>query len=464
MTMMEQGCSTFSTDESNRILDRLAGLEKVITPDQMMQALVATDRVNRHRCKLNNEVMLWVVLAMGLFTTLPIRQVFKQARRMHKEEQSPPRSSLCEARKRLGVEPLKYLHEHVVRPLATPETPGAFWGGLRWVGIDGSVYDAPDSPLNREAFARATGPRGDGAFPQVRKASLVELGTHVELAIAIGGWQDGEQTLARQLWERLPSASLLVEDRGFFSYYDWKELDGRGQKLLVRIKSNMVLKPFQHLSDGSYLAKIYPSRYDRDKDRNGIVVRVIAYTLDDPQRTGHQEEHRFITNLLDETQYPAMELIVGYHERWEHEGVYDEQKTHQDPRRAEKPANLRSETPEGIRQELYALSLAHFVIRSLMFEAARSAQMDVDRLSFVGCFRILQCRLPECIGTTAKTLDEWYESLLWEMRQEVIEERRNRTNPRVIKRKMSKWPKKRAVHRNLPPLKKTFVESVVMNT
>lgn len=460
--MAPQGCSTFSTDESNRILDRLAGLEKVIPPDQIMQALVATDRVNRHRCKLSNDVMLWVVLAMGLFTTLPIRQVFKQARRMRPEEQSPPRSSLCAARQRLGVEPIKYLHEQTVRPLATPETPGAFWRGWRWVAIDGSVYDVPDSAANAAAFTRASGSRGQGAFPQVRKASLVELGTHVELAIASGGYQDGEQTLARQLWDRLPSDSLLLEDRGFFSYDDWKELDGRGQKLLVRVKSNLILESFQKLSDGSYLAKIYPSSYHRDKDRKGIVVRVIAYTIDDPQRTGHQEEHRFITNLLDETQYPALELILGYHERWENELVYDEQKTHQDPRRAEKPANLRSETPEGVRQELYALSLAHFVVRALMFEAAQRDHVDVDRLSFVGCFRILQCRLPECLGQTAPTFDEWYESLLWEMRQEVIEVRRNRINPRVIKRKMSKWMKKRSTHRKLPPLKKTFVESVVM--
>jgi len=460
--MSEQGCSTFTTDESNRILDRLAGLEKVITPGLLRQALVETGRVNPHRCKLNNEVMLWVVLAMGLFTTLPIRQVFKQSRRMRRDEPSPPRSSLCEARKRLGVEPIKYVHEHVVRPLATPQTPGAFWRGLRWVGIDSTVYDAPDSPANAAAFARATGARGEGAFPQVRKASLVELGTHVELAIAIGGWQDDEKTLARQLWDRLPADSLLVEDRGFFCYEDWKILDGRGQKLLVRIKSNMILKETQRLSDGSYLAKIYPRSYDRDKDRNGIVVRVIAYTLDDPQRTGHQVEHRFITNLLDETQYPAIELIVGYHERWEHEGVYDEQKTHQDPRRAEKPAHLRSETPEGVRQEIYALSLAHFVIRSLMFEAARPVGMDVDRLSFVGCLRILQCRLPECPGD-AQDLDEWYENLLWEMRQETIEPRRNRINPRVIKRKMSKWPKKRPQHRNPPQLTKTFAETVVMN-
>ena len=462
--MARQGCSTFSTDESNRILDRLAGLEKIITPDQIMQALVATNRVNRHRCKLSNEVMLWVVLSMGLFTALPIRQVFKQARRMHGQEKSPARSSLCEGRKRLGVEPVKYLHEHTVRPLATPETPGAFWRGWRWVGIDSSVYDAPDSPANAAAFSRASGSRGQGAFPQVRKASLVELGTHVELAIEIGGWQDSEQSLARKLWDRLPSDSLLLEDRGFFSYDDWKELDGRGQKLLVRVKSNMILQPFQQLSDGSYLAKIYPSGYDRDKDRNGIVVRVIAYTIDDPQRTGHQEEHRFITNLLDEPQCPAMELITGYHERWEHEIVYDEQKTHQDPRRAEKPANLRSETPEGVRQEMYALSLAHFVVRAMMFEAAQPAKLDVDRLSFVGCFRILQTRLPECLGQTAQTLEEWYENLLWEMRQEIIETRRNRINPRVIKRKMSKWLKKGPQHKNLPPLKKTFVESVVMET
>ena len=93
--MTRQGCSTFSTDESNRILDRLAGLEKIITPDQIVQALVATNRVNRHRCKLSNEIMLSVVLAMGLFTTLPIRQVFKQARRMRQEEKSPPRSKGC---------------------------------------------------------------------------------------------------------------------------------------------------------------------------------------------------------------------------------------------------------------------------------------------------------------------------------------------------------------------------------
>jgi len=88
--------------------------------------------------------------------------------------------------------------------------------------------------------------------------------------------------------------------------------------------------------------------------------------------------------------------------------------------------------------------------------------VDPDRLSFTGCFQILKCRLPECDGKTSETLEAWYRGLLWEMQRERTDPRRNRINPRVIKRKMSKWKKKRPEHRHLPPLKKSFQETVVM--
>ena len=93
----------------------------------------------------------------------------------------------------------------------------------------------------------------------------------------------------------------------------------------------MILRSIQRLPDGSFLAKIYPSPQDRDKDRDGIIVRVIEYTLNDPERTGHGETHRLATNLFDHTLFPALELACYYHERWEEELVFDEQKTHQDP-------------------------------------------------------------------------------------------------------------------------------------
>jgi len=460
---MAQGCCTFPADDHGRVCDRLAGLEQVIDPGTIRQVLEETGRVNPRSCRLTHEVVMWVVLAMGIFTDLPIRQVFKQTRCARVEEDTPCRSSLCHARQRLGVAPVRRLFLRTVRPLATPETPGAFYRGMRLMAIDGVVFNLPDRPANETVFGRPSGgDRGEGAFPQLRKVSLVELGTHVEVAFVVKPITTGEQAVIPALLKHLPDDALLLWDRGFFSYEYWKMLDLQHVRLLVRVKNNLILKPIKQLSDGSYLAKIYPKPYDREKDRHGILVRVIRYKLDDPQRVGHEEEHVLITNLFDERRYPAEELIPLYHERWEEELVFDEQKTHQDPRRASKPANLRSETPAGVLQELYALSLAHFVVRALMFQAATSVEMDPDRLSFTGCFQILQCRMPECRASSATSLTEWYEALLWEMSREQLEPRRNRINPRVVKQKMSKWKKKRPEHFHPPPLQKTFAASVVM--
>src|SRR5271165_1243077 len=204
VTRMHQGRCSFPVDEGGRILDRLAGLEQIIRPQHIQQALDVTGRVNSRKCTLTHDVILWVVLAMGLLTDLPIRQVFKHARRLRQGEESPHRSSLCVARQRLGVAPVRHLFTQVVRPLARPETPGAFYCGLRLMGIDGTIYDVPDSEANAAVFARpSAGPRGEGAFPQARKLSLVELGTHVEVAMVVRSSAHGEQSMFAGLFRHL---------------------------------------------------------------------------------------------------------------------------------------------------------------------------------------------------------------------------------------------------------------------
>jgi hypothetical protein len=353
--------------------------------------------------------------------------------------------------------------QQVVAPLGRDETRGVFYHGLRLMGLDSTVYDVPDTLANEAAFGRPSGGhRGPGAFPQVRKISLVELGTHAEVALVIKPCHRSETVAAPALIKRLPAQSLLLWDRGFFSYALWKQALAQEAHLLVRMKSNVVLEPIRQLADGSFLAKVYPSTKARRHDQDGLVVRVIRYTLDDPKRTGHGEVHVLLTTLLDAERFPATELIGLYHERWEHELMYDEQKTHHDPKRPTKSAHLRSETPLGVVQELYALSLGHFVVRALMTRAAERVDLDPDRLSFTGCFQTLLCRLPECDASTPQRFQAWCETLLWELSQERTEPRRNRVNPRVIKQKMSKWAKKRPKHRRPPPLTKTFAETVVM--
>jgi hypothetical protein len=462
---MDPELCTLPGDDYGRTLDRLTALEELITPEDMQQALAAAGARPGRACVLTNQIILWVVLAMGLFTSLPIRRVFKACRRLRPGEDTPGRSALCLARQRLGIAPVRCLFQRIVHLLATPQTPGAFYRGFRLMALDGTVLDVPDSDANAAAFGRPTGGRGDGAFPQIRKLSLVEVGTHVEVTFVVKGIREpnsGEQSMAPALVRQLQPGMLLVWDRGFFSYALWQRVLTRGAQLLARGNANLILKPIRTLSDGSYLAKLYRCDSDRRHDRNGIVVRVIRYTLNDPQRVGHGEEHVLLTTLLDEVAYPAMELILLYHERWEIELVYDEQKTHQDPRRASKPAHLRSETPRGVIQEVYALSLGHYVTRALMFAAAQTVPLDPDRLSFTGCFQILQLRLAECPAGPRRAVADWVQGLLWEMSNERTEPRQNRVNPRVVKRKMSKFAKKRPEHRRCQPLQHLFIETVVM--
>ena len=80
--MTRQGSCVNATPDALTVVDRLAGLSKVISQAVIEQALLNTDRADQRACRLSHRVMLWVVLAMGVLTDLPIRQVFKHARRM----------------------------------------------------------------------------------------------------------------------------------------------------------------------------------------------------------------------------------------------------------------------------------------------------------------------------------------------------------------------------------------------
>lgn len=266
----------------------------------------------------------------------------------------------------------------------------------------------------------------------------------------------GEVTMADYLLRYLQEDMLLLWDRNFLSYKNLKQVKHRNAHLLARVKSNFVFEPIEVLPDGSYLSKMYPSPYDRKKDRNGIVVRIIEYALTDPKRPQKETRHRLLTTLLDATKHPAKELIVLYHERWEEEGTIDELKTHQMVR-----PELRSKTPAGVVQEIEGLLLAHYVVRTLMFEAAKREGVPPRQMSFTATLKILRCRLPEVPKSKAGQR-RWWENLLTEVGEAVLEPRRDRINARVIKRKMSKWPKKRPHHLNPQQPSMPFADSILI--
>jgi hypothetical protein len=413
--------------------------------------LQQTGRSGQRQRRLPPTAVLWLVIGMGLLAQPSIPKIWR-AFHPSVRRREPTDSAFSQARRRLGVAPLRRAFAWLCRPLATPQTRGAFYRGWRLMAWDGTVLDVPDTPANVRAFGRPGHALGVGAFPQVRLLALCELGTHAVCAAQIKPIRCQEITMARTLIRHLQADMLLLWDRAFLDYDLVCAVRARGAHLLVRIKSDQLKRRGQELPDGSYLCELRPGHRRRAA---GLVVRVIEYTHNDPHRPGCGEVHRLMTTILDPEQLPAADAPVVYHERWEEELVFDEWKTHLNGR----PVLVRSKTPAGVVQEIYGQLLAHYVIRAVMHEAAVAEGVDPDRLSFTNVVWTVRHQLHE---VTAKGVGRWYEDLLWEVGQQKLRPRRDRWYPRVLKKTQADYPKKRAHHQHPPQPTKPFPEAIVL--
>ena len=414
-----------------RLSDHLsASLLARVYPPALIEGILREHGVESKRCRtLPMLTMSYYCISLSLYPECAYEAVFEamaeglqwaQGGRLRLGAGAAARvskSSVSAARAKLGVAPLKCLHERACVALADPgRQPEAFYAGLRLVAIDASHFELPDEPDNRVAFGRPGSRTGVAAYPQAQCAALVECTTHAILAAEIGAYRDAEWSLCEPLLPHLNASMLCLADRGFSGVEQWRQARATGAHLLWRAKGNRILPVVKPLPDGSYLSVIYPPHdaarrgiKSTKKDRSdGVPVRVIEYSLPDTaiggnargnktgskvggkKRAAPATRYRLITSLLDPISAPALELAAVYHERWEIEAVFDELKTHLvDSRRC-----FRSKTAEGVRQEFYGWVLAHYAVCWLMHHAAGSQRVRVRSLSFTGNLRLIRLTQP----------------------------------------------------------------------
>jgi hypothetical protein len=389
----------------------LEALTPFVPPEVIREVLTHTRRHSRRIRRLPATTVVWLVIAIGLWTDLDIPAIWRQvggtlpSLRMVMEGKRPPsQGGLCRARQRLGACPMRQRFVRTATPIALDRTRGASYKGLRLMAIDGVSFDVPDTPANAQAFGRPSTRRSGepvaGGYPQIHMTYLCETGTHFVVEAFLKPGKKSEFPVAGSWLRKVPPGSLVLWDRGFYGYFSLLEAQKRGVQVLGRVADHVVFERLRTFGDGSYLAVIYSSWSDRRRRQNGLTVRVLAYTLDDPQRPGHGEGHRLVTTLLDDQTFPATELIVLYQERGEIEIANDEIKTHP----LDRLVPLRSRTPVGILQERYGILLAYNSIRFLMHEAALSIDIDPRRLSFIHAVRALRETAPLLRNASADRL------------------------------------------------------------
>jgi hypothetical protein len=420
-----------------------AALAAALDAPTIESVLAATGTATVRRRKLPAEHAVWTVIGMALFRDRPIQSVVQ-----HLDLVLPPSkwsaaagsvtgSAVVQARDRLGAAPLAQLFERTASRWARAAADADRFRGLSVYGIDGTTLRIPDTPENEAAFGRPGTGRGAAGYPQLRLVALMVLRSHLLAGIALGDWSQGEITLAESLWDKVPDSSLTILDRGFLSYAALYRLHAAGsaRHWLIRARADLKWRLVEPLGRNDERVEITLPRHLRRKDPSlpqTLLARAVRY-----QRRGFRPQI-LLTSLLDPNLYPAREIVALYHERWELELGFDEIKTHT----LERQEALRSRAPERVRQEVWGLAIAYNLVRLHMRQAAARLGIAPVRISFRGALLELRDFWMAAWVISAGTLPRALERLHYHLSRLVLPPRRPRRYPRVVKIKMSNYPRK----------------------
>jgi hypothetical protein len=411
----------------------LQAIENAIPSQEIAQAIKSSRSEQQRKRVLPTHLVVALVIAMSLWSKDSIEDVLRNLVhglsvtwiRLGQRWKHPSKSSISEARQRVGPQVMSRLFESVARPLATEQAPGAFLNGLRLMAVDGTTFDLPDTEANARVFGYPGTRSGtEASFPKARLVMLVEAGTHAITDALLCPYRKGERGRALKLLRSMQPDMLLMWDRGLHSFKMVKAALEKGCHILGRVPANVKFEVVQILEDGSYMSWIAPDRKSKLQGAQRIPVRVIEYTIGhldqysliekNPtqlrsgnerirvsdchllrnsnfsrcpiEENGQQQIYRLITDLMDCVAFPALLLAQEYHQRWEAENTLDEFKTHLNARKT----LIRSKYPRGVVQEIYGWLLAHWSVRSLMFQAAQQEGLSRLRLGFTGTLRVLR--------------------------------------------------------------------------
>jgi hypothetical protein len=421
---------------------------KHFDPVLIEEALAATGTATIRKRRLPAERTVWLMLGMSVMRDLPVAAVARQldiALPGPDGSRTVASSALSQARARLGPEPMEWLYLRTAEEWAHRSAGADRWRGLGLYGVDGSTLRVADSVENRDHFGGHDSGRHEGGrderqsgYPLMRLVVVMALRSHLLAAAAFGPYGVDERSYAASLWDTVPDHSLVLIDRNYLQANVLLPLTSKRAERhwITRAKTNTKFRLIRSLGKGDELVEFEVSSEARRKDPSlptHFDARAIRY-----QRKGYPPQ-LLLTSLVDAKRYPAAEIRVLYHERWEIELGFGEIKTDM----LERLETLRSKTPSAVAQEMWGLLLAYNLVRLEIERVAAELGVPPIRISFLAALRevVEQWHFAGIVspGTVPGRLSTTTDRL----RQFLLPPRRpKRVFPRAVKIKMSNYARK----------------------
>lgn len=429
-----------------------AQLTAHLDPAWIPEALMSTGTATLRKRRLPVERTVWLMLGIALLRDWPITEVARQlevALPSADGSRTVAPSALPQARKRLGAAPLERLFAQSAAHWAGRSADANRWHGLALYGVDGTTLRVADSDANRAHFGGHSSGRHQGGrdertsgYPLMRAVVLMALHSHVLAGAQFGPYATDERAYARPLLEGVPDDSLVLMDRLYLQADVLIPLMSAGQNRhwMTRTKATTKYRVLARLGQGDELVEFDVSGEARRKNPalpKTYTARAVAF-----QRKGYRPT-TLLTSLLDAEKYPAAELRVLYHQRWEIELGFGEIKTDM----LERMETIRSKSPAAVEQEMWGLLTAYNLVRVEMERIADELDVPPTRISFVAALRhFVEQWLWAASTATPGAIPRRLATMRDRLRRFVLPERRSdRVFPRAVKIKMSNYPRK------LPP-------------
>lgn len=173
------------------------------------------------RRRLPGNVVIWMVVAMAFFRNEPITDVVRRLNLSADGEAGMnllTRSAVTQARQRVGAALVEWLFRQTAQTWDAERYLKDDWHGLQLFAIDGAQCRTPDEPELREYYGSAnTSTEWQSAYPVIRLAALMNLGSHILLNAVTTPYQRSKTVLAHFMLATIPDNSITLFDKLFYS-------------------------------------------------------------------------------------------------------------------------------------------------------------------------------------------------------------------------------------------------------
>jgi hypothetical protein len=254
------------------------------------------------------------------------------------------------------------------------------WQGLSVFAFDGSKYTLPATAAVRQAFDPQSGLEypGRGHDPQCLVTTAYDVFRRLPVGRTVCALQDGdEREQAQQLLPLLPPNSLSLFDRGFPRYGFLHDLHQHAHRSLMRCPATSTFSAVETFArSGRAETRLWLTPSDTFKrslppaQRQTLApLHLRAIRLEAPDGTVSV----LLTNLRDTRRFPRTAILALYWRRWAVETHYRDEKTLQHIEQ------FHSHTPDGIRQELFAILIGCVIARALTALSVPSESIETAK-------------------------------------------------------------------------------------